>query len=267
MDAINERIITLGLELQNPTNNREQQTDYQDRLSVKWWERYEQTESRSDLQHAIHHSRAATETMDPAKHVHVAINLSSYLVEQFKLAIDFNMAIIDEAIQIMEAARNTLPQDSPHLRVVTKNLTIALLEKVIRCPGLEDVDKSITRMREILSPVQPGQHGREAMLSKLGTMLANRYNMVSVISDLEEAIELGYKAVQEAPDGSGTPTTLVNLSHILYIHHKRTGLSRTLDEALRVSQLGLDKLADHPFENSIAWLNHGVYLHHKSQRY
>lgn len=236
-------------------------------MSVLWWRKYQQTESTSDLQRAVHHSRTATDAMGPGEHIHVAINLSSYLVEYYKVSTDHEMATIDEAIQIMEAARNTLPNNSQHLAMVTGNLTIALLEKVLRCAGLDDVDKGIARMREILSSVQTGQNGREGMLTKLGTMLAHRYNMVSAIPDLEEAVNLGYEAVQEAPDGSGNPTTLVNLSNILYIHHKRTGLSRTLEEALRVSQLRLDKLADHPFDKAAALLNHGIYLHHKSQRY
>jgi tetratricopeptide (TPR) repeat protein len=126
------------------------------------------------------------------------------------------------------------------------NLGVILGRRYERTGEMVDLEKAITRARNVVD-LTPGNHPDRAMyLDNLGNKLGSRYKRIGDMADLKEAITAARNAVDSTPDDHLIRAGyLNNLGNKLESRYKRTGEMVDLEQTCR--HFWMPGIAPEPF--------------------
>jgi hypothetical protein len=241
-----------------------------DRQSILYQYKYLKTWEPHHIEEAVRFSRAAIDAMDPEKHDSydtraILSHLSSWLIYSFGET--GRIEDINDAITLADIALEDLPAHTKDWCDALKNLSVAWSTKATGVPNKDAITEAVEKQQEILLLTNREDRIRSSMLSDLGTSLVARYRRTKDPKDLESAIQYGYQALEEINEETVKGRLYNSLSGDLFTHYQATGISRSLEEALRISSINIANPSEDWLARVRSLCNHGVILHQKSLRY
>jgi len=241
-----------------------------DRQSVLYQYKYLKTWEPHHIEEAVRRSRAAIDALDPEKHESydtraIIGHLSGWLIYSFGET--GQVEEINDAITLAGVALEDLPAHTKDWCDMIKNLSVAWGTKATGVPKEDAISEAVEKQREILLLTNREDWIRSGILRDLATSLIARYRQTKDSKDLESAIQYGYQAIEEINEGTEKSRLYGCLSADLFTHYQATGISRSLEEALRISSINLASPPDDWLARVRSLCNHGVILHQKSLRY
>ncbi|RYP45318.1 hypothetical protein DL768_008321 [Monosporascus sp. mg162] len=226
--------------------------------SMVWYWRYLKTANKADLDQGVRAAREAVEVIhqdDPARRVMFS-TLSTLLSIRFEETIcqdDLENAIMNArlALELSDSESDIWWNDH-------NNLGILLAKIAHHSTTIEATEEAIKFHQEALDIINPRYKHTPKYLRRLTLLWSSRANLSGSTKDLEKAIEVGYRAVEMLKDAEGAEI----LSTALFEHYQLTSLFNSLEEALRISEIGLKER-----RQPATLLNHGNMLEAKCQRY
>ena len=139
----------------------------------------------------------------------------------------------------------------PLLSSLASNATgtaVTLLKQAMSGSDLNLITTTVSLWQRVLTAIPADHHDRVAMLSNLGLALQLRFERVGALADLDEAITVGWGAVQATPaDHPDRAGYLSNLGFALRVRFRRVGAQADLDQAITVGREAVQATpADHP---------------------
>ncbi|KAF8851290.1 hypothetical protein BDZ45DRAFT_679218 [Acephala macrosclerotiorum] len=209
-----------------------------DLVSGLWGYKFEKTRVPGDIEKAIGIGRQALRTVPAGNEADAAVlasHLHAWLVAKFDaIAV---VQDLNDAVEVGNTALGSLRLHSSNWWSTRYNQDSLLWSRYKALGEPADLDTAIHFER---MAIQIGEHPRRAsMFSLLGALLAARFLLTAAVSDIEEAIQVGYRALEDCPP-AGTAALHCNLASSLHAHYVHTRISRSLDAALEVSMEAFD---------------------------
>jgi tetratricopeptide (TPR) repeat protein len=151
------------------------------------------------------------------------------------------MADLNEAIQYVQQAVDTTPEDHPHWAVYINNLGAQLGDRYLRMGAIADLEEAIQIIRQAIDVTPESHLSLVELLSNLGVQLGSRYSRTKAKADLREAIQLTRKGLDSTPEGH--PNRIVQLDSlaILLGHtYSETRAIADLKEAIQAARQAVD---------------------------
>jgi tetratricopeptide (TPR) repeat protein len=226
--------------------------------SIVWYWRYLKTADTVDLDQGVRAAHEVVEVMhqdDPARRMMFS-TLSTLLGVRFEETIcqdDLEDAIMNArlALELSNCGSDIWWNDH-------NNLAMLLAKIAHHSTTIEATEEAIKVHQEALDSINPESKYTPNYLRRLPLLWKSRANLSGSTRDLEKAIEIAYRAVEMLQFAEGAEI----LSTALFEHYQVTGLFSSLEEALRISEIGLKER-----RQPLTLLNHGGMLEAKCQRY
>ncbi len=167
-------------------------------LSAALQQRYLATGTTSDLAAAIDTAREAahcSSTSDPDHPARLA-TLSQALELEFRRT--GRLAVLDESVDAAESALTAAAPDHSERATFLTGIGTVLRLRFDRRGSLADLDRSIALTREAALMTGSGPSQRVARMVNLAGALAARHTRTGDVDNLAEAVDIGYRALQEA---------------------------------------------------------------------
>lgn len=209
-----------------------------DLISGLWGYKFEKTTVLGDIEKAITIGRQALRAVPVGNEPDAAV-LASHLHAWLVTKSDATASIqdLDDALEVGNMALDSFPLHSYNWWSTRYNQDSLLWSKYKALGDPADLDTAIHFER---MAIQIEQHARKSsMFSLLGALLAARFLLTAAVSDIEEAVQVGYRALENCPP-TGTATLHCNLASSLHAHYVHTRISRSLDAALEISKEAFD---------------------------
>ncbi|PNP78571.1 hypothetical protein FNYG_08083 [Fusarium nygamai] len=239
-----------------------------DQESVAWQLKFNITARRDDIEQAIRKSRAAICELkpgDPDKGT-IYSHLSVWLY--LKSQITGNLEDINEAISNGFIALDSEVHMSKRWWIAQANIATSMVYRVELFPNEEHIRIATEFDGDCIQLKGLDDLGRARRLARSGMLLAAQYRYGGDLKDLEKAIERGYESVRLLSDPKLARAEYTNLGSSLYTYYQHTREFSSLEEALRIAQLGIELKTDsHPFSASFEYCNYGAMLEAKCQRF
>jgi tetratricopeptide (TPR) repeat protein len=152
---------------------------------------------------------------------------------------------LEKAILNYQKDMDMTPKDDPELVVTLNNLAACLAGRFEQLGRREDIDDSISRLRDVTNLNQSRDY---RSLNNLGNSLKTRYEQYGDPLDLDDAIVQIRKAVDVTPDGHpDKPNLLTSYGAALGRRYERTGDRSDMNDGIAYEQLAADLTPDaHP---------------------
>jgi tetratricopeptide (TPR) repeat protein len=240
-------------------------TDHPDRAyildqeSVIWYWKYIQTKEKSDIGQAIRASRSAVHTMrnDDIDKGTIYSHLSLWLRHRYIQTGSPKDRY--DAFANGQLALDSLKRGSERWWTVHNNIGILWVDTTTQSPKIDLLNEGLKFHEDALEMLKPGHKLMSKYLARLCQLLAARHSK----NDLSRAIELGYRAVEELEFAEKVDLEYDVLSCALFVNFQVDNLFSSLEEALRLSRIGLDMGDLRP----AAFCNIGCMLEAKCQYY
>ncbi|EJD03231.1 uncharacterized protein FOMMEDRAFT_85941 [Fomitiporia mediterranea MF3/22] len=210
-------------------------------LALEYWERFEQSGEREELEKSIAHDRTALR-LRPKGHpdrseslYNLAVSLSTRY-ERWGQWED-----IDEAIALHRFALELRPKSHPEYSLSLNSLTTSLRTRHKQHGRAEDLEEAIELDRAAFELFPEGHLGRSMSLNSLAISLGTRYKRHGKIEDLEEAIEVHRTALKLCTEGNPDRSMFLNnLANSLRTRFRKHGRTEDLEEAVELDQAALE---------------------------
>lgn len=270
LEELDAEIAALEARLAFTAEHHPDRVNALDRQSFLHHIKYNKTNEPQHIEEAIRCSYAAATAMNfDTPELYDIGRIWSHLSSWLSLAFaetgrsdDIKLAII-----VGESALEHFQEHTQAWRIEVGNLSVAWFRKATNTPNIGVINEAVEKQEELLGLTNENDKIRSQMLSDIGNSIAARFTQTKEVSDLEQAIKYGYRAVEEINDETNQSMVHNNLSRHLFDHYQATGISQSLDEAIKLSTNSLAS----PSANLRARVRHmcnfGVYLHQKCLRY
>jgi tetratricopeptide (TPR) repeat protein len=213
---------------------RAEQAKYMSNLSAALQTRFKNDGAMQDLNEAIDLGGKALRTAggrDPDRPAYLS-NLGAALQRRFEIT--HERQDLDKAIRVGRKAVNIAPQSDRAMYL--SNLGLALRCRFEVTDATRDLDKSIAAAKEAVEMAAAAGDPNLAMYySNLGDALHSRFELSEQPADLDIAIEIGWAAIEAAPEGHpGRAEFLCNLGEALYARGETATSVTALSEAAHV---------------------------------
>lgn len=152
---------------------------------------------------------------------------------------------LDFAIDVLQEASGMIGR-SFDATVAHANLGSALAVRSLRKGSVEDIESAIAAFETGLES-GPTAYNRAPLLSNFQGALYQRYKLTGDPDHLRQAIDAGYRALEEVPTSHpGYGGALFNLASALFTRSKSAGGAQDLQEAVRLGTLAVDALSTLP---------------------
>ncbi|EJD06602.1 TPR-like protein [Fomitiporia mediterranea MF3/22] len=251
------------------------------KLARCFWESFEKTGERGELDKSIAHERIALKRR-PKGHPNRSkslYDLARYLLtryerwgqlEDLEEAIELNRTALELrpdghpgrsdslgnlanslAMRYEQQGRAALelrPKGHPGRSISLDNLAGSLITRFEQLGATKDLEEGIELGRAALELRPEGHPHRSISLGNLATYLSTRYRQQGSTKDLEEAIELDRAALELRPKGHPhRSVSLGNLARSLETRFEQQGTTKDLEEAIELERATLDLLPEgHP---------------------
>ncbi|KAF2804516.1 uncharacterized protein BDZ99DRAFT_544163 [Mytilinidion resinicola] len=123
-----------------------------------------------------------------------------------------------------------------------------LLQNYERYGSIEDLDKAISVIEQVLNITPQGSEDLAAMLSNFGAMLSRRFERTGSMDDLNQAVDVANMAVEATPqDHPKRAGRLSNLGNRFGSRFEQTGSMDDLNRAVDVGNMAVEATPqDHP---------------------
>ncbi|GAB3842111.1 tetratricopeptide repeat protein [Dactylosporangium cerinum] len=155
------------------------------------------------------------------------------------------MADLDAAIALAERTLRHVASDRPNRAKVQSDLNAALQARHRHTGALADLEAAIAVGLDAEAAMP---HPEPGLLTNLGSALYTHYLRTEIAEDLDRAIALLQRAIDEIPpDHPDRATCLSNLGPALASRHRLTKAPADLDAAVTVGRQAVDAMPpDHP---------------------
>ncbi|MFI6761930.1 CHAT domain-containing protein [Micromonospora sp. NPDC050417] len=201
----------------------------------------------------------STDTSDPDRTMYLS-NLSGAL--QYRFQRTGNLADLDEAVKVSQAAVDATPFDNPDRAAMLTVLGLALRARAGQAGHSTDLDEAVRTSRQALDDLAVDHPDRVMYMSNLAGALQARFERTGDLDDLDETVRVGREAVSAiAVDHPYRAPLVARLGHVLRESFDRTGDLAALNEAVEL--LGgeaVNAAVDDPVERAGILTNLGSVL-------
>ncbi|KAJ5175406.1 CHAT domain-containing protein [Penicillium canariense] len=156
-----------------------------------------------------------------------------------------NIDDLQDAIEMMERARQAIMADDLHLLDITIDLSNLLHKRYLHLGLSNDLAIGVALTQSILDDGYAESLTKQEDLCKLSRHFSDRHEMTGALEDVQASIHFAEKAVNLADvDHPRRPYSLLQLSISLEAHFKALGSLSSLERSIAISKQGLDSIAN-----------------------
>jgi tetratricopeptide (TPR) repeat protein len=139
--------------------------------------------------------------------------------------------------------------DDMDIQILRKNdQAIRLLQNYKRTGIVEELDRAIIIMEQVIDATSQESIYLASMLSNLGTMLRRRFERTDSTDDLNRAVDVAEMTVKATPqDHPDRAIRLNNLANWLGIRFEQTSLIDDLNRTIDIADMAVNTAQDHPY--------------------
>jgi len=196
--------------------------------------------SIAHLEEAIRVQRAAISRAvqdDPERPHYLALLAKCLYLRYTEMEIEPDL---DEAIQLSKTAMDAVSKDSPLKSDNLIAICNCFTKKFERTGTKAALDEALHLAYNALEATPDGNPNRARTLQVIGDRLSDMYRLTEELSYLDKAIGFAEDAVSITSGGHGRVDALNGLARHLSERYKKTGKIVDVEEALRLTRLGLE---------------------------